>query len=349
MNATTMGGATLKPHAWICMGCRDGHEGRDKANAAPQPVPCRLLTQVKTDRVSSSSGDSLCVAFSDREGLGNLFAVFLRLRLCFLGTWCPIAAGSAAAAVICTPTLARGFGAVVEDDVLGTLAVPVVSVDAVRWSAVCRGGSRGATTTDRAGSTGPAGGEIACKTMYQNKSKKIKKSTKDKYLSTAPKMPVDIPAQTDLIGYRQGVPFDSPTDACRQICTDRTHRLLARSDIVCYECKKQGHMRGECPELKKKLKKEKFTFKKAKVMLATWSDEDEDEDAQEASGDEEIQCTMMEMTKICSENKMLNLKKIHKRKSLKMKLLKHTLLQNNLHKINFHKSKINSALQQSIM
>ncbi|MQL78082.1 hypothetical protein Taro_010504 [Colocasia esculenta] len=51
-------------------------------------------------------------------------------------------------------------------------------------------------------------------------------------------------------------------------------------------------MIGECPELKKKLKKEKFTFKKAKAMLATWSDEDEDEDAQEASGDEEIQCLM---------------------------------------------------------
>ncbi|MQL94515.1 hypothetical protein Taro_027175 [Colocasia esculenta] len=71
-------------------------------------------------------------------------------------------------------------------------------------------------------------GEIACKTMYQNKSKKIKKSTKDKYLSTAPKMPVDSPAQTDLIGYWQGVPVDSPIDACRQICSDRTHRLLAR-------------------------------------------------------------------------------------------------------------------------
>ncbi|MQL67801.1 hypothetical protein Taro_000077 [Colocasia esculenta] len=49
-------------------------------------------------------------------------------------------------------------------------------------------------------------------------------------------------------------------------------------------------MRGECPELKKKLKKEKFTFKKAKAMLATWSDEDKDEDAQATSVDEEIQC-----------------------------------------------------------
>ncbi|MQL81121.1 hypothetical protein Taro_013576 [Colocasia esculenta] len=51
-------------------------------------------------------------------------------------------------------------------------------------------------------------------------------------------------------------------------------------------------MRGECPELKKKLKKEKFTFKKAKAMLATWSDEDEDENSQATSGDDEVQCLM---------------------------------------------------------
>ncbi|MQL91061.1 hypothetical protein Taro_023666 [Colocasia esculenta] len=65
-----------------------------------------------------------------------------------------------------------------------------------------------------------------------------------------------------------------------------------KSDIVCYECKKQGHMRGECSELKKKLKKEKFTFKKAKAMMATWSDEDADEDEQATSGDEQVQCLM---------------------------------------------------------
>ncbi|MQL98713.1 hypothetical protein Taro_031428 [Colocasia esculenta] len=51
-------------------------------------------------------------------------------------------------------------------------------------------------------------------------------------------------------------------------------------------------MRGEFPELKKKLKKEKFTFKKANAMLTTWSDEDEDEDAQASSGDEEIHYLM---------------------------------------------------------
>ena len=44
--------------------------------------------------------------------------------------------------------------------------------------------------------------------------------------------------------------------------------------IFCYECKKPRHMHGECPELQKKYKKEKF--RKAKAMVATWSDEDPD-------------------------------------------------------------------------
>ncbi|MQM07800.1 hypothetical protein Taro_040644, partial [Colocasia esculenta] len=39
-----------------------------------------------------------------------------------------------------------------------------------------------------------------------------------------------------------------------------------------------GHMRGECPELKKKLIKKKFAYKKPRTMMATWSDEDEDEE-----------------------------------------------------------------------
>ncbi|MQM09593.1 hypothetical protein Taro_042468 [Colocasia esculenta] len=51
-------------------------------------------------------------------------------------------------------------------------------------------------------------------------------------------------------------------------------------------------MRGECLELKKKLKKDKFTFKKAKAMLATWSDEDEDDHSQATSGDEDVHCLM---------------------------------------------------------
>ncbi|MQM10018.1 hypothetical protein Taro_042903, partial [Colocasia esculenta] len=78
--------------------------------------------------------------------------------------------------------------------------------------------------------------------------------------------------------------------------------------IVCYECKKLGHMRGECPELKKKLKKDKFTFKKAKAMLATWSDEDGDEDTQVTFGDEEIHC-LMARSEDSTESKNKALKK----------------------------------------
>ncbi|MQL98379.1 hypothetical protein Taro_031086 [Colocasia esculenta] len=104
-------------------------------------------------------------------------------------------------------------------------------------------------------------------------------------------------------------------------------------------------MRRECPELKKKLKKDKFTFKKAKAMLATWSDEDADEDEQATSGNEEIQCTTMMRTITSSlKREKKNLMKIHKRMNLKLKLLKHTLLQNNLLKY-----KINPDLQQSQM
>ena len=45
-------------------------------------------------------------------------------------------------------------------------------------------------------------------------------------------------------------------------------------EIMYYECKKSGHMWGECPELQKKFKKDKF--RKSKAMVATWSDEESD-------------------------------------------------------------------------
>ncbi|MQL72461.1 hypothetical protein Taro_004793 [Colocasia esculenta] len=74
--------------------------------------------------------------------------------------------------------------------------------------------------------------------------------------------------------------------------TNRFDTSNKKSDVVCYEYKKQGHMRGECPELKKKLKKDKFVFKKAKAMLRTWSDEDDDEKSQATSGDDKIHYLM---------------------------------------------------------
>ncbi|MQL88322.1 hypothetical protein Taro_020878 [Colocasia esculenta] len=91
-------------------------------------------------------------------------------------------------------------------------------------------------------------------------------------------------------------------------------------------------MRGECPELKKKLKKDKFTFKKAKAMMATWSDEDEDKNTQGRSGDEEIQCLMAR-----SED------------SKEIKFFKNNLPKNKFLKSNILKTKTNQVLQQSEM
>ena len=48
--------------------------------------------------------------------------------------------------------------------------------------------------------------------------------------------------------------------------------------IICYECKEEGHMRGECPKLKKMFTKKKKDHrhkgKRTNAMVATWSNDD---------------------------------------------------------------------------
>ncbi|GAV71516.1 zf-CCHC domain-containing protein, partial [Cephalotus follicularis] len=57
---------------------------------------------------------------------------------------------------------------------------------------------------------------------------------------------------------------------------------------TCYECKKSGHFKNECPNLKKKeqFKKRNEYSKNKKAMVATWSDSDSSSSEEES--DEEV-------------------------------------------------------------
>ncbi|GAV84629.1 UBN2 domain-containing protein, partial [Cephalotus follicularis] len=57
---------------------------------------------------------------------------------------------------------------------------------------------------------------------------------------------------------------------------DSSKKEKKEKKIICYECDKLGHIRPECPKLKKK----KDIFKK-KAIIATWSDSDESNSKEE--------------------------------------------------------------------
>ncbi|GAV79807.1 LOW QUALITY PROTEIN: zf-CCHC domain-containing protein/UBN2 domain-containing protein, partial [Cephalotus follicularis] len=59
-----------------------------------------------------------------------------------------------------------------------------------------------------------------------------------------------------------------------------------REEPTCYECKKPGHFKNECPNLKKKEQLKKNEFKKKKAMVATWSDSNPS--ISEEENDEEV-------------------------------------------------------------
>ncbi|MQM12424.1 hypothetical protein Taro_045342 [Colocasia esculenta] len=66
---------------------------------------------------------------------------------------------------------------------------------------------------------------------------------------------------------------------------------VKKSEPICYECKKPGHIKAECPKLKKmEFRKndssKKFKRYKKKVMAAAWSN-DSDSDSESSSSEEE--------------------------------------------------------------
>ncbi|GAV65970.1 zf-CCHC domain-containing protein/DUF4219 domain-containing protein/UBN2 domain-containing protein [Cephalotus follicularis] len=75
-----------------------------------------------------------------------------------------------------------------------------------------------------------------------------------------------------------------------------------REEPTCFECKKPGHFKNECPYLKKKEKFNKEHFKKKneqskkkKAMVATWDDSDPSSSEEEESDEEVVNLALMAM------------------------------------------------------
>ncbi|GAV86539.1 zf-CCHC domain-containing protein [Cephalotus follicularis] len=68
-----------------------------------------------------------------------------------------------------------------------------------------------------------------------------------------------------------------------------------KEEPTCYECKKPGHFKNECPNLKKKEKFIKEHSKKNKAMVATWDDSDLSSSDESGSDEEVVNFALMAM------------------------------------------------------
>ncbi|GAV84891.1 hypothetical protein CFOL_v3_28333 [Cephalotus follicularis] len=78
-----------------------------------------------------------------------------------------------------------------------------------------------------------------------------------------------------------------------------------KEEPMCYECKKPGHFKSYCPNLKKKEKFSKEHSKKKKAMVATWDDSDPSS-SEEESDEEVVNLDLMAMEEDASEDESDN-------------------------------------------
>ncbi|GAV72237.1 zf-CCHC domain-containing protein [Cephalotus follicularis] len=78
-----------------------------------------------------------------------------------------------------------------------------------------------------------------------------------------------------------------------------------KEEPTCFECKKPGHFKNECPNLKKKEKFIKEHSKKKKAMVATWDDSDSSS-SEEESDEEVVNFGLMALEEDTSEDESKN-------------------------------------------
>ncbi|GAV81452.1 LOW QUALITY PROTEIN: zf-CCHC domain-containing protein/UBN2 domain-containing protein, partial [Cephalotus follicularis] len=84
-----------------------------------------------------------------------------------------------------------------------------------------------------------------------------------------------------------------------------------KEELTCYECKKPGHFKNECPNLKKKERFNKEQFKKnehskkKKAMVSTWDDRDSSS-SEEESDEEVVNLALMALEEDTSEEESDN-------------------------------------------